>query len=70
MLLKHQCTLDLKRNCLVIGTTGTETPFLSEADLPPCARIDSWLRLSQGLRLIVVWTQVSHKAVEKEIHQH
>merc|ERR1712107_831616 len=35
MLKKHQCTIDLKRNVLVIGTTGTETPFLSEADLPP-----------------------------------
>merc|ERR1719282_912205 len=41
MLKKHQCTIDLKRNVLVIGTTGTETPFLSEADLPPCARLSS-----------------------------
>merc|ERR1719347_342980 len=41
MLKKHQCTLDLKKNCLVIGTTGTETPFLSEADLPPCARLST-----------------------------
>merc|ERR1719414_1012543 len=41
MLKKHQCTLDLKRNCLVIGTTGTETPFLSEADLPECARLNT-----------------------------
>jgi len=41
MLKKHQCTLDLKRNVLVIGTTGTETPFLSEADLPPCARLST-----------------------------
>merc|ERR1711976_1116270 len=39
MLKKHQCTIDLKRNLLVIGTTGTETPFLAEADLPPCARL-------------------------------
>merc|ERR1719394_1288230 len=41
MLKKHQCTIDLKKNVLVIGTTGTETPFLSEADLPPCARLSS-----------------------------
>merc|ERR1719420_2394941 len=41
MLKKHQCTLDLKKNVLVIGTTGTETPFLSEGDLPACARLSS-----------------------------
>ena len=41
MLKKHQCTLDLKKNVLIIGTTGTETPFLSEGDLPPCARLSS-----------------------------
>lgn len=34
MLKRHQCCIDLKRNILVIGTTGTETPFLSEGDLP------------------------------------
>merc|ERR1719508_619414 len=38
MLKKHQCTIDLKKNVLVIGTTGTETPFLPESELPPCAR--------------------------------
>merc|ERR1719339_544250 len=41
MLKKHQCTIDLKKNCLVIGTTGTETPFLPESELPPCARLSS-----------------------------
>merc|ERR1719445_2861092 len=41
MLKKHQCTIDLKKNCLVIGTTGTETPFLPETELPPCARLSS-----------------------------
>merc|ERR1719420_2083437 len=41
MLKKHQCTLDLKKNVLVIGTTGTETPFLAETDLPPCARLSA-----------------------------
>ena len=34
MLKRHQCCIDLKRNVLVIGTTGTETPFLNEGDLP------------------------------------
>lgn len=38
MLKKHQCTIDLRKNSLTIGTTGTETRFLSENELPPCAR--------------------------------
>lgn len=30
MLKRHQCCIDLKRNILTIGTTGTETSFLAE----------------------------------------
>jgi hypothetical protein len=36
-----QCSIDLKRNVLRIGTTGTETSFLSERELPECARLSS-----------------------------
>ncbi|XP_037629721.1 protein DDI1 homolog 2 isoform X2 [Sebastes umbrosus] len=39
MLKRHQCSIDLKKNTLLIGTTGTETRFLSEAELPECARL-------------------------------
>ncbi|XP_021948384.1 protein DDI1 homolog 2 [Folsomia candida] len=39
MLKRHQCTIDLKRNMLVLGTCGTETPFLSENELPESARL-------------------------------
>ncbi|XP_055694879.1 protein DDI1 homolog 2 [Lutzomyia longipalpis] len=39
MLKRHQCNIDLQRNVLRIGTTGTETAFLSESDLPDCARL-------------------------------
>uniref|UniRef100_A0A8C4RZN6 DNA-damage inducible protein 2 n=1 Tax=Erpetoichthys calabaricus TaxID=27687 RepID=A0A8C4RZN6_ERPCA len=39
MLKRHQCSVDLKKNVLVIGTTGTETRFLPEAELPECARL-------------------------------
>jgi len=39
MLKKHQCTIDLGKNCLTIGTTGTQTRFLPEGELPPCARL-------------------------------
>lgn len=38
-LCSLQCTIDLKKNVLLIGTTGTETRFLSEAELPECARL-------------------------------
>ncbi|KAL3861945.1 hypothetical protein ACJMK2_007954 [Sinanodonta woodiana] len=38
MLKRHQCIIDLKRNVLVIGTTGEEAPFLHESELPQCAR--------------------------------
>ncbi|XP_013416940.1 protein DDI1 homolog 2-like isoform X2 [Lingula anatina] len=40
MLKRHQCCIDLKRGTLVIGTTGTETPFLTESDLPDHARLN------------------------------
>ncbi|XP_078614934.1 protein DDI1 homolog 2-like isoform X2 [Branchiostoma floridae x Branchiostoma japonicum] len=40
MLRRHQCTIDLKKNILLIGSSNTETPFLSEADLPECARLN------------------------------
>ncbi|GFS60381.1 protein DDI1 homolog 2 [Trichonephila clavipes] len=33
MLKRHQCCIDLKRNALVIGSSGTITPFLSESEL-------------------------------------
>uniref|UniRef100_UPI00358F99DD protein DDI1 homolog 2 isoform X2 n=1 Tax=Myxine glutinosa TaxID=7769 RepID=UPI00358F99DD len=39
MLKRHQCVIDLRRNLLVIGTTGTETRFLTESELPECARL-------------------------------
>ncbi|XP_014302514.1 regulatory solute carrier protein family 1 member 1 isoform X2 [Myotis lucifugus] len=39
MLKRHQCSIDLKKNVLVIGTTGSQTTFLPEAELPECARL-------------------------------
>jgi len=50
MLKKHQCTIDLKKNCLVIGTTGTETPFLPETELPPCARLSSQVNEEDAIK--------------------
>ncbi|KRK06451.1 protein DDI1 homolog 2 [Drosophila yakuba] len=39
MLKRHQCLIDLQRNLLIIGTTGTTTPFLPESELPVSARL-------------------------------
>ncbi|XP_036227138.2 protein DDI1 homolog 2 [Bactrocera oleae] len=39
MLKRHQCNIDLQQNVLRIGTTGSETPFLPENELPDCARL-------------------------------
>uniref|UniRef100_A0A8C5SAV1 Protein DDI1 homolog 2 n=1 Tax=Laticauda laticaudata TaxID=8630 RepID=A0A8C5SAV1_LATLA len=39
MLKRHQCSIDLKNNMLVIGTTGSQTGFLPEGDLPDCAKL-------------------------------
>lgn len=39
MLKRHQCCIDLKNNVLQIGTTGTETPFLSESEVPVSDRL-------------------------------
>ena len=39
MLKRHQCSIDLKENVLIIGTTGTKTQFLTESELPDCARL-------------------------------
>lgn len=39
MLKRHQCSIDLKNNMLLIGTTGTTTQFLTESELPDCARL-------------------------------
>lgn len=39
MLKRHQCTIDLQKNVLRIGTTGTETAFLPENELPNHSRL-------------------------------
>lgn len=39
LAITPQCCIDLCRNVVRIGTTGTETPFLAEKDLPCDARL-------------------------------
>eukprot|EP00794_Sanderia_malayensis_P015077 gene15077-16633_t len=48
MLKRHQCCIDLDKNVLKIGTTGTVTSFLAEADLPECARLNARQLQSEG----------------------
>lgn len=37
--LHFQCKIDLQKNVLHIGSTGTETPFLPENELPSHSRL-------------------------------
>jgi len=39
LLKRHQCVIDLKNNCLTIGTTNQTVPFLSEGQLDAEARL-------------------------------
>ena len=39
LLKRHQCQIDLLNNKLIIGTTKSSTPFLSESELPKHARL-------------------------------
>ena len=47
MLKRHQCCIDLKNNCLTIGTTNTTTQFLSEGEIPKSERLESHSPASQ-----------------------
>ena len=40
-MFSSQCVIDLQKNELLIGTTGTRTPFLPENQLPAHARINN-----------------------------
>uniref|UniRef100_A0A1A9WGK2 UBA domain-containing protein n=1 Tax=Glossina brevipalpis TaxID=37001 RepID=A0A1A9WGK2_9MUSC len=75
MLKRHQCNIDLQRDVLRIGTTGTETPFLPENELPDCARLSTGseeelkaLEISareaeaQALQKAIEQTNPTHKA--------
>jgi DNA damage-inducible protein 1 len=38
MLKRHQCLIDLRENCLHIGSGNVKVPFLAEKDLPDSAK--------------------------------
>ncbi|OWK08614.1 hypothetical protein Celaphus_00011183 [Cervus elaphus hippelaphus] len=39
MLKWHQCSIDLKKNVLMRSTTGSQTIFLPEGELPECTQL-------------------------------
>lgn len=40
-VIPFQCNIDLQKNVLRIGTTGTETTFLPENELPECCKLSA-----------------------------
>uniref|UniRef100_A0A1A9VXY4 UBA domain-containing protein n=1 Tax=Glossina austeni TaxID=7395 RepID=A0A1A9VXY4_GLOAU len=68
MLKRHQCNIDLQRVVLRIGTTGTESPFLCENELPDCARFNN--SSEDELRALEISTQDAEThAVQKAREQ-
>uniref|UniRef100_A0A3Q3WYB3 Uncharacterized protein n=1 Tax=Mola mola TaxID=94237 RepID=A0A3Q3WYB3_MOLML len=69
MLKRHQCSIDLKKNVLLIGTTGTETRFLSEAELPECARLAYGAEGREDARPDELADRELAEALQRSIHE-
>ncbi|XP_061146238.1 protein DDI1 homolog 2 isoform X2 [Syngnathus typhle] len=69
MLKRHQCSIDLKKSVLVIGTTGTETRFLSEAELPECARLAYGPEGREAARPEEMADRELAEALQRSIHE-
>ncbi|KAI9586549.1 hypothetical protein GQX74_002396 [Glossina fuscipes] len=68
MLKRHQCNIDLQRVVLRIGTTGTESLFLCENELPDFARFNN--SSEDQLRALEISTQDAEAhAVQKAREQ-
>ncbi|XP_002822458.2 protein DDI1 homolog 1 [Pongo abelii] len=63
MLRRHQCSIDLKKNVLVIGTTGTQTYFLPEGELPLCSRMVNGQDESSD-------KEITHSVMDSERKEH
>lgn len=64
-----QCSIDLKKNLLLIGTTGTETRFLSEAELPECARLAYGAEGREDARPDELADRELAEALQRSIHE-
>lgn len=69
MLKRHQCNIDLQRNVLRIGTTGTETPFLHENELPECARLTGNSSVEEMKALEESAREAEQKAIQDAIEK-
>ncbi|XP_044072247.1 protein DDI1 homolog 2 isoform X1 [Siniperca chuatsi] len=69
MLKRHQCSIDLKKSVLLIGTTGTETRFLSEAELPECARLAYGAEGREDVRPDEIADRELAEALQRSIHE-
>ncbi|KAF6332873.1 DNA damage inducible 1-like protein 1 [Rhinolophus ferrumequinum] len=69
ILRRHQCSIDLKKNVLVIGTTGTQTHFLPEGELPPCAKLVSGTGLQES-PVTEVADNIKHSVMDARRRKH
>ena len=64
-----QCNIDLQRNVLRIGTTGTETPFLPENELPESARMSGMSSEEELKALEQSAREAEQKAIQDAIEK-
>jgi len=59
----------LKRNVLLIGTTGTETRFLAEGELPECARLSGSDTVDEDKVMEESLRQAEHQEMAEAMEQ-
>lgn len=69
MLKRHQCNIDLQKNVLRIGTTGSETTFLAENELPECARLSGPAVDDEARALEESFKMAEQKSIEEAMDQ-
>eukprot|EP00069_Balaena_mysticetus_P004190 bmy_17250T0 len=62
----HQCSTDLKKNVLVISTTGSQTTFLPERELPDCVQL-AYVARQEEIRPKEVADQELAEALQKSV---
>lgn len=62
LLKRHQCIIDLERNCLVIKSANIETKFLPESELPYFARLNQSEQIDEPELKTIESTNGNNKA--------